>query len=89
MHVWFIYKNVFFLRRLTSLPEVIPFAKYKVSLGVQRGSDFTQATITAATFKTILVPEKIQRFEQKSFGDTFATVGAFPGYHGRAAVQTR
>lgn len=39
------------------IPEVVPFAEYKVGLGVQRGPDFAQAAITAAAFQTVLVPE--------------------------------
>jgi len=35
------------------------------------------------------VPEQVQSLEQEPFGDAFAAVGALPGYHRRAAVQTR
>jgi len=71
-----------------SLPEVVPFAEYQVGFGVQRGSDFTQPTVAAAAFETVLVPEQVQSFEQEPFGYAFAAIGALPGYHRRAAVQT-
>lgn len=68
------------------LPEIVPFAKYKIGLGIQRGPDFAQAAITTAAFETVLVPEQVQSFEQEPFGDAFAAVGALSGYHCRATV---
>lgn len=47
-------------------PQVVTLAEDEVCLGVQGGANLPETTVTAATFKAVLVPKHIQRLEQRN-----------------------
>jgi hypothetical protein len=50
---------------MRTVPEVVPPAEDEVRLGVERGAYLPQPAVAAPTLETVLVPEAVQRFQQK------------------------
>lgn len=62
---------------VTEQSQVVPFAQNQVGFRVQSRTHFSESTVAATALQTILVPVQVQRFEEISVGDGFATAGAF------------
>jgi len=48
------------------LPQIISFTKDEVSFCVESRTHFTESTVAAAALQTVLMPEHVQGFQQKS-----------------------
>lgn len=54
--------------RFCHSPEVVPATQDEICLCVESRTNLAEPTVAAATFKTILVPEHVQRLQQEPEG---------------------